>query len=99
MNQHLFHVTKTPTSLHTIQVLILWPGFHAWLNTPLTTYFVNTSHQIAIGNARLPTDGRWPLIIIGGKEATRTQNTRDFSKSWLRLHPMQRLRAGDNVGT
>jgi hypothetical protein len=48
--------------------------------------------QLGVGVER-----RRPVAVIGGEHSTVAENSRDFCERSLRLHPVQRLRAGDYV--
>ena len=46
----------------------------------------------------LRVDDRRPVVVVGGEDAARPQNSRGLGERRLRLHPVERLRAGDDVG-
>ena len=45
----------------------------------------------------LPVDDRRPVVVVRREHASRPENARRFGERRLGLHPVQRLRAGDDV--
>src|SRR5207247_455068 len=57
----------------------------------------DAQYQLLEGGLDLPVHDRRPVVVVRGEHTARPQEPRRFREGRLRLHPVQRLRAGDEI--
>jgi hypothetical protein len=65
---------------------------------PLPPELAHPEQEVLERGVHLPVDGRRELVVVRGEDSPWTEHTGRLGERRLRLHPVQRLRIGDDVG-
>src|SRR5215212_5631865 len=99
MEHGLAAVGEAAASSHSFEMLVLAPAVAASLDPARPARLGPPTLVRREGLIELGLDDRWPVVVVRGEDAASPQDARRFCKCRLRLHPVERLRTRDDVGT
>ena len=90
---------EVPALADAFQVAMLRPRVASALEAEAGARLSARGHQRAEGLVDVRLDHRWHVVVVGGEDAARAQQPGGLPEHRPRLHPVEGLGAGDEVGT